>query len=139
MYRHSTQVKNKRIEMVNCSKQPNFSNVQDKPNVQVLLILNKLMSSQETVPDTINRNSDLFKVSQHTVNAKETKLVTHLLLTRNKSISGQQTRQETNNQETNIWNNDLLKVNSQCIGVMQTKRHRWCMLMTLGRSLCNDQ
>ena len=33
----------------------------------------------------------------------------------------------------NNCNNDLLQV----IGIMQTKRHRWCMLMTLDRSLCS--
>ena len=38
----------------------------------------------------------------------------------------------------NNWNKDLFKVNSQCIGIiMQTKQHKWCMLMTLNRSLCN--
>ena len=29
------------------------------------------------------------------------------------------------------------KFNSQSIGVMQTKPHRWCMLMTLDTSLCS--
>ena len=43
----------------------------------------------------------------------------------------------------NNWNNDLFKVNSKCIRIMQTKWHRWCMLKTLDRSLfsrniCND-
>ena len=33
------------------------------------------------------------------------------------------------------WNNNMFKVNSKCIRIMQTKWHRWCMLMTLDRSL----
>ena len=35
----------------------------------------------------------------------------------------------------NSWNNELFTVNSQCIRIMQ--RHRWCMLMTPGRSFCS--
>ena len=57
-----------------------------------------------------NWNNDMFKVSQHTVHAKETKPVTHVLPTWNKSVSGLQTRQETYNQQTINWNNDLFKV-----------------------------
>ena len=36
-----------------------------------------------------------------------------------------------NNHERSNRNNGLFKVNSQCIEVKQTKRHRWCVLMTL--------
>ena len=37
----------------------------------------------------------------------------------------------------NNWNNDLLKVKSHCKGIMQTKWHWCCMLMTLDRSICS--
>ena len=42
--------------------------------------------------------------SQHTVNAKETEPVTDTLVTWNKSVSGKQTRQETNNQNSDRLN-----------------------------------
>ena len=43
----------------------------------------------------------------------------------------------------NNWNNEMFKVYSKCIGIIQRKWHRWCMLMTRDRSLysgniCND-
>ena len=47
--------------------------------------------------------------SQHTVNAKETEQVTDTLVTWNKSVSGKQTWQETNNQ-----NSDLLNATAIC-------------------------
>ena len=34
----------------------------------------------------------------------------------------------------NNRDNDLSKVSSRCIGIMETKLNRWCMLMTLDRS-----
>ena len=37
----------------------------------------------------------------------------------------------------NNWNNDVFKVHSKCIGIMQRRWHRWCMLMALEKSLHN--
>ena len=47
----------------------------------------------------------------------------HVLLTWNKSLSCKQCRKWNN------WNNDLFKVRSKFIGIMQTKWHRWCILI----------
>ena len=41
----------------------------------------------------------------------------HVLLTWSKSLSGYQTRQETNNQETNNRNDDLFKVATNALGL----------------------
>ena len=59
---HNTQVKNKRIKNVICSKSAVIEPqdiyykiiiLQDNLNVQMLLTLNKSMSSSQTVPETI--------------------------------------------------------------------------------------
>ena len=78
----------------------------------------------------------MFKVSQHTVNAKEMQPVTHVLLTWNTSVSGWQTKQKTNNQETNNWNNDLFKVSSQCTGIKQSRLHQEHMCHWRGTNHC---
>ena len=129
-----------------------------------------------------NRNNDLFKVSQHTVNTKETgrwhmtywhetnqypvskhgreQIIGTVACSKSTSNAlGLHKKDNTNGmccwrgtnlypvskqcRKRNNWNNDPFKVHSKCIETMQTKWHRWCMLMTLGRSLysgsiCND-
>ena len=138
------------------------------------------------MPDTIKPKQWPVQSSQHTVNMKEMKPVTHRCCyeTNQYLVSKQGKKQITRKQITETmtcsesatsalgltkqdysndtcaadveqiifwlanntvnkisWNNNLFY--SQCIGIMQTKRHRWCMLMTLdgsscSRNICND-
>ena len=61
---------------------------------------------------------------------KETEPVTHVLLTLNKSVSGWQTRQETNNQ-----NSDLFKVATNALGLRNQDTPMTYVLLTWNKSL----
>ena len=112
---YNTQIKNKHIKNMTCPK-----SVAIEPELYYKITLMYKCCWYWTNQCPINNsagkqwnwNNHLFKMSQHTAIAKKTESVTYVLLTWNKSVSVKKTRQETNNQ-----NSDLFKVVANALGL----------------------
>ena len=97
-------MKNKRIATVTCSKS---ASIEPELYCKITPMYKQCQIQQ-------NRNDDLFKVSQHTVNAKETKRVTHVLLyeTNQYQVSKQGRKQITRKQITRTMTSSKSAVNA---------------------------
>ena len=77
---HSTQVKNKRTEMFKVAAIEPELYCKITPMYKCCLHQTNQCLVKKQCQIQLNRKNDLFKVSKHIVNAKETKPVTHVLL-----------------------------------------------------------